>query len=60
MKICVKCHERFTGEEISEWKAEHEAFSERPLVCPDCWDNLQKMDLEDQFSELMNMKEAAG
>jgi len=27
-----------------------------PLICPDCWDNLQHKDLEDQFEELMEVK----
>jgi hypothetical protein len=27
-----------------------------PLICPDCWDNLQRKDLEDQFKELMEVK----
>lgn len=55
MKTCTKCGDRFTGEEIAEWRADHEAFQESPLICPDCWDTLfAHKDLEDQFQEAMN------
>ena len=54
MHICTKCGDKFSGEEISELKAEHEAFSMHPFICPDCYDRLQRMDLEDQFSVLMD------
>lgn len=54
MQKCVKCGDRITGEEISEWRAEHENFSMHPLICPDCWDNLQKKDLEDQVKEVLS------
>ena len=54
MKVCTKCGDKFSGEEISEWRSEHEAFSDHPFICPDCYDRFQRMDLEDQFSVLMN------
>ena len=57
MRKCTRCGDRISGEEISEWRAEHEAFSMHPLICPDCWDNLQRKDLEDQFEELMEVKD---
>lgn len=53
MKKCTRCGWKISGEEISEWKQEHKEFSEHPLICPDCWADLQQKDLEDQFSELM-------
>lgn len=53
MKKCTRCGWKISGEEISEWKQEHEEFSEHPLICPDCWADLQQKDLEDQFSELV-------
>jgi uncharacterized CHY-type Zn-finger protein len=56
MQKCTRCGDKISGEEISEWRAEHEAFSMHPLICPDCWDNLQRKDLEDQFEELMEVK----
>lgn len=56
MKKCTRCGWKISGEEISEWKQEHEEFSEHPLICPDCWDNLHRKDLEDQFEELMEVK----
>ena len=56
MQKCTMCGDKISGEEISEWRAEHEEFSMHPLICPDCWDNLQHKDLEDQFEELMEVK----
>lgn len=50
---CTKCGDRFISEEVSEWRSEHEAFSMHPFICPDCYDRLQRMDLEDQFEDLM-------
>lgn len=55
MKKCTVCGDRFLGEEISEWRAEHEEFSLHPFICPDCWDRLHHKDLEDQFEELMEL-----
>lgn len=54
MKICTKCGDKFSGEEVSEMKADHEQFSMNPFICPDCYDRLQRMDLEDQFQTLMD------
>ena len=53
MMTCTVCNERFMGEEVSEWRTEKEQFSMHPFICPDCYDNLQRKDLEDQFSVLM-------
>lgn len=53
MKTCVKCGDRFSGEEISEWRADGEQYSTQPFMCPDCYDTFSRQDLEDQFSELM-------
>ena len=60
MKICTCCKERYTGEEISELQAEGERFLFHPFMCPDCYDNFQRKDLEDQFKQLMkDTKEVA-
>lgn len=53
MQKCTKCGDKFTGEEISELRADHEEFSLHPFICPDCYDRLSRMDLEDQFKEAM-------
>ena len=58
MQKCTICGDRVLGEEISEWRSEHEAFSLHPLICPDCYDRLNRKDLEDQFDELMKVGEA--
>lgn len=53
MKTCTVCGDQFLGEEVSEWRAEQEPFSLHPFICPDCYDRLNRKDLEDQFEELM-------
>lgn len=53
MYKCTKCGERYLGEEVSEWRSEKEQFSLRPFICPDCYDRIQRMDLEDQLKDLM-------
>lgn len=58
MKICVRCKDRFSSEEISEWRTEHEPFSTSPFMCPDCYDAFSRMDLEDQLTALLPEKEA--
>ena len=55
MKKCTVCGDKFLWEEISEWRSEHEQFSMSPFICPDCYDKLQRKDLEDQFDELMDL-----
>lgn len=54
MNHCTKCGDKFTREEVHELKAEHEAFSIHPFICPDCYDRLQRLNLEVQFSVLMS------
>ena len=53
MYKCVKCGDKFSGEQISEMRHDGEHFSLHPFMCPDCWDTHNRMDLEDQMSELM-------
>ncbi len=54
MKKCKYCGDKFTGEEISELRSEHEQFSINPFICPDCYDRLNRMDLEEQFDIHIN------
>lgn len=53
MRECLRCGDKFTGEEIAELMAEREEFSLSPFICPDCFDWLQRLDLEDQLDELL-------
>lgn len=50
---CSRCGEVFDEEEVAEWKSSKESFSMNPFLCPDCFDQLQRMDLEDQLHYLM-------
>lgn len=53
MRKCSRCGDKFTGEEIAELMAEREEFSLHPFICSDCFDRLQRLDLEDQLDELI-------
>lgn len=50
---CTKCGEKYSKQEIAELRAEHEPMSMHPFICPDCYDRIFSMDLEDQFDALM-------
>lgn len=54
MMKCTVCGESYTGEEVCEWRSDGEAYSHRPLICPDCYDNFSRQPLEAQFSQLMH------
>ena len=53
VRICTKCGDLFTDEDLAELRKEHESFSMDPFMCPDCYDRFSRMDLEDQFEDLM-------
>ena len=55
MKKCTVCGDQFLGEEVSEWRSEHEQFSMSPFICPDCYDRLQRKDPEDQLKEVIDL-----
>lgn len=56
MRECSMCGDKISGEEVAEWKAEHEEFSLHPLICPDCWDRFQQLDPEKQVKELIYLR----
>lgn len=43
----------FFPDEIAEWRADHEPYYPDPLICPDCYDNMQRKDPADQLADLM-------
>lgn len=49
---CSRCGEEFGSDEVEEWRKEKEKYSMTPFLCPDCFDALQRMDLEDQIHYL--------
>lgn len=53
IKMCTRCGELITKEDLEEWRESGDSYSTMPLICPDCYDRLQRMDLEDQFMDLM-------
>lgn len=50
---CSQCGDDFDLQEIAEWILSHEPFNLRPLVCPDCFDDLTRPDLEEQLDALI-------
>lgn len=56
-RTCTICGEMFFQDEIAEWRADHEPYFPDPLICPDCYDNMQRKDLEDQLTDLVEAEE---
>ena len=54
MKKCVFCGQIYTDEELKELKGAGEPTGMNPFLCPDCFDDFQKMNLEDQMIFLMS------
>ena len=52
-RTCTICGERFFPDEIGEWRSNHEAYYPDPLICPDCYDDMQRKDPQDLLEELM-------
>lgn len=54
---CSVCGDRFTNEDIKELVEMGEPFhldkDQFRLICPDCYDNLNRLSLERQFEILM-------
>lgn len=55
MKKCVSCGQTYTNEELKELKEAGEPIGMNPFLCPDCFDDFQKMNLEDQLIFLMKV-----
>jgi hypothetical protein len=49
---CKRCGDEFTNEELRELKEIGEAYSKFPFLCPDCFDEFQRLDSEDQMRYL--------
>ena len=47
---CVICGDVFEPTDLEELKEMHEHFHINPFICPDCYDNVGRKDLEDQFN----------
>lgn len=50
---CTRCGDEFDRQEIAEWLLSREPFNLRPFICPDCFDDLTRPDLEEQLDELL-------
>ena len=53
--ICKYCGEEYTFEELQELRkmGEHFIFKEDMIICPDCYDRIQRSTLEEQFIAFM-------
>ena len=49
MKNVFFCGQIYTDEELKELKEASEPIGMNPFLCPDCFDDFQKMSLEDQM-----------
>ena len=54
---CTRCGDEFETQEVAEWILDREPFSMKPFVCPDCFDKLTRLDLENQLKELIREAE---
>ena len=49
--ICAMCGEEYTDEELQEIEEMGEHYHKEPgcFLCPDCWDDFNRLDADDQF-----------
>lgn len=57
-RMCTKCGEKYSEQEIAELKSWGERMWFDPFICPDCYDSLRRNDLGDQAAELLDEKPA--
>lgn len=52
---CLFCEDTYTTQDLSEMKEMGETYHLEPkqFVCPDCYDDLQRLPLEEQLKALM-------
>ena len=50
---CKRCGEEYSAEDLRELKEMGENYNKSPFLCPDCWDDFQRLDLEDQRDLLL-------
>lgn len=50
---CKNCGEEYTSEELRELRDMGEEYNKSPFLCPDCWDEFQRLDSEDQLRYLL-------
>lgn len=53
MFTCKNCGEEYTSEELRELRDMGEEYNKSPFLCPDCWDEFQRLDSEDQLRYLL-------
>ena len=51
---CKMCGEEYSKADLRELRMMGDDYNRFPFICPDCWDNFQRLDLEDQEALLMN------
>lgn len=52
---CLFCEDTYTADEITELKEMGEKMwkTQKEFVCPDCYDNLKRLPLEEQAKALL-------
>lgn len=54
MYKCKMCGEEYSKGDIRELKMIGEDFNRSPFICPDCWDNFQRLDVDKRAEMLIN------
>lgn len=52
---CLFCEDNFTEQDLTELKEMGEAYylEEKQLICPDCYDKLRRLPLEETMKALL-------
>lgn len=50
---CKRCKDVYDSEELIELRQMGEHYNKEPFLCPDCWDEFQRLDSEDQVKYLV-------
>lgn len=51
--VCKRCGEVYTEDDLRELREMREPYSKEPFLCPDCYDEYQRLDSEDQIKYLV-------
>lgn len=51
---CKMCGDVYSAEDLRELREMGEEYNRKPFLCPDCFDEFNRMDSEDQMELLLN------
>lgn len=51
---CKMCGDVYSAEDLRELREMGEKYNRKPFLCPDCFDEFNRLDSEDQMELLLN------